>query len=111
MDDAYNQAMAHFTVFGTVFSTKAVAADAKNLIDWGTAIAAAKAKGDKAAIATAANNASGWTQKLIDPVSAVNPNKASTLALLTAITGQADTIDKFGVSGRRPAGQRGIRPV
>ena len=99
LDEAYNQAMAHFTVFSTVFSTNAVTADAKNLISWGAALAAAKAKGDKPGIAKAASNASQWTTVLIPAASGINPTKATTLGLLTAITGQTDTIDKFGAQG------------
>lgn len=96
--------MAHYKVFTTLFSSKAVNGDAKNLDLWAANLQASMAANKNADVAKAATNMSSWTIALTPPVNAAKFDKVSTLALLNAITGQADTVKTIGSSGAEQQG-------
>jgi hypothetical protein len=99
---AYNQAMAHARVFSPLLATKAVNADPKDaqaFDGWVTALQGSMAKNDLPNVAKAASNLNQYAIRLTPAVTQINPNAASTTALLQAITNQGDTVTLFGNTG------------
>jgi hypothetical protein len=96
---AYNQAMAHYRVFSQLFATKTANGDPKNLDQWAAALQGSMAKNDLPNVAKAAQNIRLNAIQLTPAVTQINPNAQQTVAMLQAITGQADTVTLFGDTG------------
>jgi len=98
VEQAYNQAMAHLTVFTPLLTSGAVnapPASVKGINDWGANLKSSMAAKNNAAVAAAAKNLALYAVQLTPAVAAINPNKAATVSVLNAVTGSAD-LPKMG---------------